>query len=334
MRPSLFSLTVMRLVRPGEPQWLDSRRPIEHCSFGVTVVDSQVTLTTHCMVDSNYANLKIMTLQIQVHDKQSCESAAYFPVHGAHLYTFLHEVRNPVARVLMVGPFASERHNSYLPWVRWARFLAERNIEVLRFDYRGVGESTGKFEELSFENWSEDVQLLAAWLANRHPRVPLLLHGLGGGGVLAGRAFDAGIGDGILLWSTPASANEALRSTLLRWVFLDQVFKFGSEQRSASDYIAELEMGNAIDVDGYKWTARLWRDSLQFTLPAALSNQVAADRTYDRPVRIVKLARNAAPLTKYGEWGLDDVKDFTWLFAPNCEWIEVASSNSQMRYRT
>ena len=86
-------------------------------------------------------------------------------------------------------------------------------------------------------------------------------------------------------------------------------------------------------VDGYKWTAKLWRDSLQFTLPEALSNQLAADRAYDRPVRIVKLARNAAPLTKYGEWGLDDVKDFTWLFAPNCEWIEVASSNSPMRSR-
>lgn len=323
----------MPLVRPGERQWLESRRFIEHSSFGVTVVDSQVTLTTPGMVDSNYANLKTMTLQIQVQDKQSCGSAAYFPVHGAHLYTFLHELKNPVARVLMVGPFASERHNSYLPWVRWARFLAERRIEVLRFDFRGVGESTGKFEELSFENWSEDVQLLAGWLANRHPRVPLLLHGLGGGGVLAAKAFDAGIGDGILLWSTPASVNEALRSTLLRWVFLDQVFKFGSEQRSAADYIGELEMGNAIEVDGYKWTAKLWRDSLQFTLPEALSNQSAADRAYDRPVRIVKLARNAAPLTKYGEWGLDDVKDFTWLFAPNCEWIEVASSNSPMKAR-
>lgn len=285
------------------------------------------------MMTSNHANLKSMTLQIKTLDKQSCGVAAYFPVRGAHLYTFLHEVQNPVARVLIIGPFVSERHNSYLPLVRWARFLAERRIEVLRFDYRGIGESTGKFDEMGFENWNEDVQSLAGWLANRHPRVPLLLHGLGGGGILSGMAFDAGIGDGILLWSTPLNANEALRSTLLRWVFLDQVFKFGAEQRSASDYIGELEKGNAIEVDGYKWTARLWRDSFQFALPEALWNQVIADRTYDRPVRIVKLGREAAPLTKYGEWGLDDVKDFTWLFAPNCEWIEVASTNSQKRSR-
>ena len=68
------------------------------------------------------------------------ERAGYFPVYGAHLYTVLHEVPNPVARVLLVGSFASERHTSYLPWVRWARYLAEQQIEVLRYDYRGVGE--------------------------------------------------------------------------------------------------------------------------------------------------------------------------------------------------
>lgn len=67
------------------------------------------------------------------------ERAGYFEVPGAHLYTVLHEVKDPIARVLLVGPFASERHNSYIPWVRWARFLAARNIEVLRYDHRGIG---------------------------------------------------------------------------------------------------------------------------------------------------------------------------------------------------
>ena len=59
------------------------------------------------------------------------ERAGYFPVSGAHLYTVLHEVPDPLARVLLVGPFASERHNSYLPWVRWARYLASRQIEEI-----------------------------------------------------------------------------------------------------------------------------------------------------------------------------------------------------------
>jgi alpha/beta superfamily hydrolase len=152
--------------------------------------------------------------------RQVEERAGYFPVPGAHLYTVLHEVKDPVARVLLVGPFASERHNSYIPWVRWARYLAAENIEVLRYDYRGIGESTGEFEDMTFADWVEDVRLLYAWLAARPSQVPLLLHGVGLGAILAGHAFHEGLGDGLMLWSAPANANQALRATLMRWVGL------------------------------------------------------------------------------------------------------------------
>ena len=153
------------------------------------------------------------------------EQAGYFEVPGAHLYTVLHEVKDPIARVLLVGSFASQRHNSYLPWVRWARYLSANNIEVLRYDYRGIGESTGIFDDMTFEDWSADVQLLSGWLEARSPHAPLLLHGLELGAILAGKAFHAGIGNGLLLWSAPANANKALRTTLMRWVSLEQIFK-------------------------------------------------------------------------------------------------------------
>ena len=157
------------------------------------------------------------------------ERAGYFQVSGAHLYTVLHEVQEPVARVLLVGPFASERHNSYLPW--------------------------------------------------------------------------------------------------MRWVGLEQILKFGADQRSASDYIRELEQGSVLEVDGYNWSPALWRESFQYSLPAGLLTQESADRAYKRPARIVKLTREAAPLTKGGIVGYDDLKDFSWLFAPNREWIASMSSS-------
>ena len=249
------------------------------------------------------------------------ERAGYFPVSGVHLYTVLHEAPNPLARVLLVGPFASERHNSYLPWVRWARFLAGEQIEVLRYDYRGIGESTGDFEQMTFADWQQDVQRLAAWLEARSPHVPLLLHGLGMGALLAGRAFDDGVGDGLLLWSPPQNANQALRATLMRWVGLEQIFKFGDERKSASDYIREIEQGNRLEVDGYCWSLDLWRDSFHVTMPQSLASEAGAALAYKRPVRIVKLTREAAPLTKGGIVGYDDLKDFNWLFEPNCSWV-------------
>ena len=49
------------------------------------------------------------------------EDPNYFSVPGGHLYTVLHAAENPVARVLLVGSFAAERHLSYQPWVCWTR---------------------------------------------------------------------------------------------------------------------------------------------------------------------------------------------------------------------
>jgi esterase/lipase len=257
------------------------------------------------------------------------EHAGYRKVSGAYLYNVLHEVPDPLARVLLIGPFASERHNSYLPWVRWARYLTSKRIEVLRYDYRGIGESTGTFEDMTFAHWAEDVEFLADWLKSRSPDVPLVLHGLEIGGLLAGNAFHNGIGTALLLWSPPATANQALRSTLLRWVGLEHLFKPSEDVKPAAEYIRQLEEGAFVEVEGYQWSSSLWRDSFGVKLPTSMIDQGTAASAYDRPVRIVKLDKRAAPLVKGGFVGYDEAKDFGWLFAPNAEWIAAVPRRVQ-----
>ena len=210
---------------------------------------------------------------------------------------------------------------SYIPWVLWARYLAERGIDVLRFDYRGIGESEGVFEETSFDHWCEDAHLLAGWLKNQSPDLPLVLHGLGIGALLASLVFDAGLGESLLLWSPPANANQALRSMLVRWVNVEQLFKYGDERKPPSVFIQQLERGSPIEVEGYQWSGKLWQDSLHVHLPAALQDEGTARAGYKRPVRIVKLGKEASPLVKAGTVADDRPKDFSWLFDANWEWI-------------
>lgn len=252
------------------------------------------------------------------------ERAGYFSVPGAHLYTVVHRVAHPAARVLLIGPFAPERQFSYQHWVRWARYLASQHYEVVRYDYRGIGESTGSFEDMGFEEWSEDVRLLMDWLGEQEPHVPLLLHGIELGAILAGRSFVSGRGDALLMWSPPADANHALRTSLRRWAAVEQFYESPENRRSASEYIGELERGNAIEVQGYRWSSRLWSESVHLELPGELSGEISHDCSR-RPVKAVTFGKNpealAMPFKRYEEG-----QDLSALYSSTCAWITEALS--------
>ncbi len=250
------------------------------------------------------------------------EQGAYLEVAGNHLYTVLHAASSPFVRVLLVGAFAPERSATFLPLVRWARYLASRQVEVLRFDHRGVGESTGDFQDMSFSAWQEDVESLSQWFRSRGPSIPVLLHGLGLGALVAAKAFERGAGNGLLLWSPPANANAALRSSLKNWWLIENLKQIPEERKPLSHYTRTLDEGGALEINGYPWTSALWRDSLHFALPSWAAQEKRSDQTDRRPIKVAMLGKEAVPLVRGGIAGYEESNNLDGLYAETFSWLQ------------
>ena len=100
----------------------------------------------------------------------SAETPISFQVAGDRLIGILHEPQEPARRgVIIVVGGPQYRVGAHRQFVHLARALAARGIAVLRFDYRGMGDSEGEFR--GFEFISEDMD---AALAAMQARVPSL----------------------------------------------------------------------------------------------------------------------------------------------------------------
>jgi len=195
------------------------------------------------------------------------ESPRFLDFADSQLYTVTHAALRPRrASVLLCGPFGIERERAYLTHVLWARTLAARGFEVMRFDYRGHGESSGAFEDMSFQRWREDAAFCAARLSAATRRDALVLQSTRLGALIAAELFAAGIGDGLLLWEPPASAEALLRDTLRHNLVAQRLSDPDAPPRVREHLIAALEAGELVNVDGYFWSRGLWRDAQRHPL--------------------------------------------------------------------
>jgi len=182
---------------------------------------------------------------------------------GEQLYFVCHEPEDAhaIATVIIAGPFGNERSRAYLTLVRWARFLANSGFRVVRFDYRGCGESSGSFSNQDFLRWEEDLEFVARTCQARFFGQPFILFGLRLGAILSARVFSRGFGQALLMWNRLDSCETMLLETLRRKIASDAIENIATKGTSRQLYIRDLIAGRKIHVDGMTWTFPLWESS-------------------------------------------------------------------------
>lgn len=266
--------------------------------------------------------------------KNEFETARYLELGGERVYTVSYGCEAPAAWVLLCGPFPSDRLYSLAAWAKWGRFLACHDLAAVRFDYGGTGESTGRFSEMDFGRWLKDVEAMSDWVSTQAGGRPLVLHGLGMGALLAQKAFSAGRGDALLMWSPPLQALDILKQGLMIRLSMDMLLYRLADRKSAKDYIEELRSGGTVQIDGYAWSSALWSTGEQLSLdPAFAGPGEGREAASGRPWRYVVLDDGMSPLVKSQSMlramnpraamvpSAPLNRDFSGFFEPNASWI-------------
>jgi uncharacterized protein len=102
--------------------------------------------------------------------KTAEETATVFPCDGVQLIGVLHTPAKPRSRGVVIVPGAPQyRAGSHRQFLLLARDLAAAGFPVLRFDYRGMGDSDGLFA--GFEGVSSDLKAAVDHFVSQVPEV-------------------------------------------------------------------------------------------------------------------------------------------------------------------
>jgi exosortase A-associated hydrolase 2 len=164
---------------------------------------------------------------------------------------------------------AEEKLWTHRVCVSFARELARRGHAVLRFDYRGNGDSEGDFAEWSVEGALADIRSAMAVVRERSGQSSLSLLGLRAGATLAARlADDASEVERLVLWA-PIIDGGAYMQEQLRVNLATQLAVHKEVREDRTALVARLGRGETVNIDGYPLTLTLYQQMSALKLAAA-----------------------------------------------------------------
>ena len=186
-------------------------------------------------------------------------------------------------------PFAEEKLWAHRVFVNFARDLAHRGYIVLRFDYRGYGDSDGNFTNFTLTSHGEDIERATSFLRQQFSIIGKIgLLGLRLGASLAWISAErCGINGPLILWD-PILNGEDYVLEFLRSNLTTQLAIYGEVHEDREQLIEKLRRGELVNVEGYD----LGRDVYQELAALRLDDH---EGSYGGQALVIQIGRNEKP---------------------------------------
>lgn len=189
-------------------------------------------------------------------------AVAGVPVRGI-LYS--PEGRKALAGVVICDPFAEEKKCAQSTLAQLGRALAEADACALHFDYRGTGDSGGRFEDYSVDDYREDLRAAVDFLRLRTGAGPIGLLGLRLGATLAALEAPGCRAGFLIMWEPILDGARYLRELSQRSTIKGMLTGAGP----AGGLEEEGEPVGFVDLDGYRLSPRAVKGLQQLRLEPA-----------------------------------------------------------------
>ena len=200
------------------------------------------------------------------------EEYRFLELNGERIFAGIHLPARPASRaVVMCHPLGEEKLWAHRVFVSFARDLAAAGFAVLRFDFRGEGDSDRLFEEADFETRVQDACLAVDAVCGLNSNVTeVSLLGLRlGASVATVAATRRDHVSQLVLWD-PVVDGAAYMQSVLR---MNLMFQMGLHHKVIEDreaLVARLAKGGTVNIEGYELAEPLFRQVSEFRMADVL----------------------------------------------------------------
>lgn len=267
------------------------------------------------------------------------EEHFFFENNGERIFGVLYRPSEELQTgMVFCHPFAEERQEAHRVLVSSARRLADAGYAVLRFDYRGTGDSDGEFGDYGVNDRLSDIFKAMEVLKEKTGVRKVGLLGLRLGATLAILvAKEKSDVKFLVLWA-PIVSPKAYLHQFLRANLVVQMAAYKAIKTTRDELIRQLLEGKSVNVEGYYLSGKFYKEAIQVDLlrnctivsVCGLVIQVSGEETAPDPL-LVKLAEDGLKHPKSEYCRIDEelfwlekkyyVPDSKSLFDKTLQWI-------------